>query len=52
MPILKVTILDYNKRFSDNSLAITDIVDLILDYNSIRIQTINIEYQIDSWLSE
>ena len=37
------TILDYNKRFSDNSLAITDIVDLILDYNSIRIQTIGME---------
>jgi hypothetical protein len=34
------TILDYNKRFSDNSLAITDSIDLILDYNSIRIQTI------------
>ena len=37
------TILDYNKRFSDNSLAITDSIDLILDYNSIRIQTIGME---------
>ena len=37
------TILDYNKRFSDNSLAITDSIDLIIDYNSIRIQTIGME---------
>ena len=37
------TILDYNKRFGDNSLAITDSIDLILDYNSIRIQTIGME---------
>ena len=37
------TILDYNKRFSDNSLAITDSIDLILNYNSIRIQTIGME---------
>jgi hypothetical protein len=37
------TILDYNKSFSDNSLAITDSVDLILDYNSIRIQTISMK---------
>ena len=37
------TILDYNKRLSDNSLAITDSIDLIIDYNSIRIQTIGME---------
>lgn len=37
------TILDYNKRFNDNSLAITDIINLIIDYNSIRIQTIGME---------
>ena len=36
-------ILDYNKSFSDNSLAITDRIDLIIDYNSIRIQTIGME---------
>lgn len=37
------TILDYNKKFSDNSLATTNSIDLILDYNSIRIQTIGME---------
>ena len=37
------TILDYNKRLSDNSLAITNSIDLIIDYNSIRIQTIGME---------
>jgi hypothetical protein len=37
------TILDHNKSFSDNSLAITNSIDLILDYNSIRIQTIGME---------
>ena len=37
------TILDYNKRFNDNSLAITDSIDLIIDYNSIKIQTIGME---------
>ena len=37
------TILDYNKRFSDNSLVITDGINLILDYNSIRIQVIGME---------
>jgi len=34
------TILDYNKSFSDKTLVVTDSVDLILDYNSIKIQTI------------
>jgi len=37
------TILDYNKRFSDNSLVITDGINLILDHNSIRIQVIGME---------
>ena len=37
------TILDYNKRFSDNSLVITGSINLILDYNSIRIQVIGME---------
>lgn len=37
------TILDYNKNFSDKTLFVTDSVDLILDYNSIKIQTIGME---------
>lgn len=37
------TVLDYNKSWSDNSLVITDSIDLIIDYNSIRIQVIGME---------
>jgi len=37
------TILDYNKSFSDNSLVITDRINLIIDYNSIKIQIIGME---------
>lgn len=37
------TILDYNKSFSDKTLVVTDSVDLILDYNSIKMQTIGME---------